>query len=259
MIILFLILIVLTLLSNNLELISLVTIIVFLIRGFQSYRKNHLISYVDIWNLGFIYIVISEVLLDKEYLLAYGLDGVRFVFISNILINIGFLIQTSRKNLLNNTKDISLYNININGFWFFIIFILIAVFYFFLRLDEIILAINYGRASALGDAKGGANLFGFLISALGYAIPIITTFFFRYYFRYKYKILYIIVIALVLAPQILWGTRFVLLFSLVTPFIILFENKKIRIKTILYLLIGFLSIIYINQFVRSNRDRVEKD
>ena len=254
MILLFILLIPLYLLVDDISTLSAVTIIIYFIRGVQYYKKNRIISFIDVWNLGFVFIVISEMIQLEDFLFSNGLNEIKFIFITNVLINIGFYVFKRLSNI-NHTKCLTnniylsrkqLLNIN-----FFLL--LLSALYFSIKITTAIQSFFSSRAEFLGDSMGSGSLKETLIGSIGVTVPVIAAYLFRYHQNYKYKFLFFFIILLNVAPQVLWGTRFVLLYSIVAPLILLIDLQKINFKKAVLLIASILLLVFISKFILETR------
>lgn len=246
---------------NDIEVMAVVYSILLIIDISLNYKRHHKISYLDIWNIGFVYMASSEMILLSEILAlqAYGLTVVRYIFVANVLFNIGFRIAPLLFNYRRRAKIYKKrYKTMGSGTKSVMLFLLfLAVLYFATNISYSFFVFESGRNTVLEDTvEGEINILAQIMRGISYFVAIAGAFYCRYYFNYKHLIYLFLIIFLCAAPQALFGTRYRLLFTLVAPVIVLFDRKKLSFKIITLGIVTLSVIIFISGFIRENRNSI---
>jgi|GEM_PF-1848171 len=247
------------LLVQDTESMAVVLSIILILNIISNYRTKNKISYIDVWNIGFLYTVCGEMILSSQYLNIHqdGLTVVRYILIANVLVNIGF--YTNIKPMAPN-KPIVMSGISSReaarfGKRILNALLLLSTIYFIEFIGPALNSFERGRAALLSSAEGGsADIFRNVIKGISSIAPIMGAYYLRYYLKYKYKLRFIVVLLLCVIPQILWGTRYVLLFSLIAPIIVFFDRKKLSSKIIMGGIVTLMLLVVSINYIKLNRD-----
>ena len=215
-----------------------------------DYLRVKSFTFFQIWIVGFIFIVWSEMRITSSgYLGAlYTIPYVRFS-LANFLLLLGYHTCQNKKIIFHNKVcDIS----KTNWLFTFIIIILYLI-YVSQSARSAIVNLQYGRQ--LSSAKGSSTLTGALISALGTILPAIIAYHVKYV-KGKNSVISFVYSLPIFIILLLQSTRFRFLFS-VMPFLIVVGvlnfGKADRKKNVI-LLICVILMVSVSSFVKSNRN-----
>ena len=203
--------------------------------------------------------VTSEMVLSSDFLSIqpYGLASVRYILLANILVNIGFKIEPyliKSSFILKSRKGFSV-SAYVGSRQVMDFLFLLALIYFFTDISQSFFVYQEGRNSILEDTVDGEiSVLSPIMNGISYFAPISAAFYCRYYLNNKYKIHLILIVVLCAIPQIFYGTRYRLLFTLVSPLIVFFDRKKISFKLISLGFVFLFSMIFLSSYLRNYRD-----
>nr|WP_279196209.1 O-antigen ligase [Chryseobacterium indoltheticum] len=222
-----------------------------------SIIKSRRISYIAICNLSFLYIVCSEIFLTNNFLSSTtnGLLTVKYIFYTIVFLNLGFSIpvSTSSKKRLNlNLTNRKIRNI-------FKIFVLISLLYFILYFPKALESFKVGRLSAMEETYGQTNLLLTIVGNIPNCLVLITVYLYLKFPNAEIKKYLVLIFLLCVTPQILWGTRYPLLFSIVAPFILFINVKKLPLKYYSYIIILVIVMGGGVNYLKNNRDNIIRE
>ena len=216
---------------------------------FNVIRKLN-IALIDVWNVSFLFIILSEALLPYTSISNKQIEAVKFLVIANNIINIGYLTITKKHhsfNYENNLSNLKVRKSSSN------ILILLVLFYFGMRIKSAFLSFTIGRSEASAVLETNFILTA-IISSLGLILPALIAYY--YLFIKKTKI----IIPFLIASPIyfilfLEGSRFPLLFSFL-GFILVSQAiifKNMNFKKYVILTMAFLSLFIVSVVMKQLR------
>ena len=201
---------------------------------------NKKLKLIYIWNVSFIFTILSEVFLAPNSSTYSNLFALKFLVIANNIVNIGHLSKgvTIFKEI---NKRIYLRRKN-----FGIIFLLATIiFYIGYNFQGMMLISQLGRSKVDSVYEGSASMFGTIFQSLALILPAVLGFYFIY--SRKKGILIPFLLALpIFILLFLGGSRFPLLFS-VLGFVFVTQNKilfKLKLKS--YFIAGISALLLIS-------------
>lgn len=216
-----------------------------------EFLQTRKITLYIIWIAGFIYIVLSEMIVNN-YGPKYD-STTRFLLASNNLVLIGYSIAN---NLSFKYETKATYN-GKNELFAFIIFIL-YIYYIYTAIPSA--AINYAEGRQLVSTMGSGTLSGFFNSSLSLSLPSIIAFY-LVTLKKKSKWLALLFSIPIFFFLYLGGTRFKLLFS-VAPFFLIsgfFNFSRLNIKNVVILSILTIGLITFTGVLKQSRNESFRD
>ena len=232
------------LICNNVLVIALATGVISIIYFIKQYFKFKSFDYIHIWLLAFLYVMVGETLIKYDVIqkTVNGVEAVKLIYISNCLIFIGYYFFNSVKIPIKEKLYIGISKKTI------IAVVILAILYFSFNINEAYHSFIFGRHTLL---KGNVEVT--ILSAIGKAFSFIYPAILAYYFRYVKKgkvsiFLLILLCSLVLVVQVLYGTRYNILFSLL-GFFMIYYYKNLPLKTIILglVVVGSVSLYIVKQ------------
>lgn len=207
------------------------------------YRKA--IRLDTIWIVGFVFIVLSEMLLlpNEPSLIRSS----KYIIIGCNLLLIGYNVNFNPKQLLVEKRE---YVIRSRGFFFFILIVLYAL-YLIQGIPYAIISLRYGRYAA--KMMTSSTLFSSFIGNLSYLLP---AFFAFYYKEKKHGLLLSLLWSIpVFVVLICIGSRFPFLFS-VCGFVIsrgVLSMYTFKMRDIKVVIIIILIVFGVSNFMKQMR------
>ncbi|MBR1784607.1 MAG: hypothetical protein IJ760_04110 [Bacteroidales bacterium] len=209
-------------------------------------RQVKAISLYSVWIAGFIYIILSEMILSPE-----GDDfnwTVRYLLSANNVVLIGYSIAAN-KQLYKYKKT----NFSTRSQFFPFLLALLTIFYLYNMFPKVSMSYFYGRQ--LVSTMGSGTLKGSLNSALGLILPALIA----YYVVHIKKSSKWVALAFVLPIflfLIILSTRFKLLFSVIPFFLVsgFLNFDKVNLKSMVLLLFAVVVLSLISQLTKINRN-----
>lgn len=217
--------------------------------------KTKSISLLFVWIMGFVFIILSEVLTVNSF--EGDSISITFLLVANDVLLISYLIAGSKKGFwilqkLPPPSKQQVYIINRKRYIFSIV--ILYGLYTYEGISAAVDNLLYGRQ--LVSTEGSGNVYGFMINA----IPIILPSIIAYYVVYvkKKNFLYALLFVLPLFILLLLGaTRYKLLFSVV-PFCLtagILQFKKLTIKSFSTIILFAGLLVFLSSWVKNTRNR----
>jgi hypothetical protein len=244
-------------LVNDIAILSRVYFFCALAYVFWSIAKSKSIRLIDVWNVSFIFVIVSEALMknagDQEFLIA-----TQFLMTANNLVNIGYL-SAFKKSRLDAGGLMSPPPRRRMRYQSLTLFVLLSciVGYALANYQAALLAASIGRSTAADILRTSseARILDALWSAIGMVIPSILTY---YVLVIKNgRLIYALALAApILLIQMISGTRFVLLFSMIGIIVVYMSANDRRwswrkLLTAICLMLGLLYSTVIMKEIRS--------
>lgn len=209
------------------------------------------VELIDIWNVAFVFVILSEVLLLKS-IDEYKLAAIKYLLIANNLTNIGYLTTWVQKK----KRPKNFFTVKIRDSKIITPIILGSIIlYVSLKLQDALISFTLGRSAV--DYDG--NLLSPIVNSLGIILPSIIAYYYTYIRNKKlwFPILYSLPVFVIL---FMGGTRFPLLFSLLGFFIVIqtkyFKKPSLKQYSIgVVLLLGLSLMSTLMKDFRSNDTR----
>ncbi|MBS1549839.1 MAG: oligosaccharide repeat unit polymerase [Bacteroidetes bacterium] len=172
--------------------------------------KNKKISLLNLWNIAFMYIILSEAVIKSDETNLFFISAVKYLLIANNLINIGYISAPSKKmkSLKNIVVKQKINNSKITS----LILVLLVLVYFAMSIENALLSFAIGRSAAYEKSEGIGLIIDGLLKGLELVLPAIMVFYF-YNLRRKSIMLPLILSLPIFLILFLNGTRYPLLFS----------------------------------------------
>lgn len=245
--------IVFVMLYDNVEYLGVFVAITFGCFTLFDFLKGKEFKYIHLWNTAFIYIVCSEIILRSEELQnisEFGLEAVKLSLYANYFVNLGHAVSAYTKE--NRGRMAIVVPSRNNKERVFYLLISLALLYFVVSFPAALQAFRVGRLTLQEEQT--TSFVNIVVGGLGLALPSILTYYHRFILKNRFLVLYIISLFLLIFPQFLWGTRFALLFSIVSSAIIwLYKRQLKRSVTIFIFGLGFLFLVVLN-YIKLNRN-----
>lgn len=246
------------LLTNVLD-IGIYSFIFFVILISLDILKNKTLTYIQIWNFAYCYMVCSEMILRSQSLQnsTYGIQAVKFIIISNIIINLGYYLKVQKIRSINTYDgETVLKKFSAKNFLLFYLFI--SLIFFIAVMPQAILAFKYGRIGSgeLNSEFSGTFIYQ-IIFAIGLILPTFIIYYYRFILNYKYTLPIIFIFLICNIPYFLIGTRFNILFSFIAPVLLLLVNKKLKKIWVFACVVSFLLFNSLISYIRENRESVK--
>lgn len=215
-----------------------------------NYLRVRRFNLYQIWILGFIFIILSEMLIllsDMEG----QLNDYRYTFFYLLMANnsvlLGYFCFCSKK--IQERKNIRVLTKS-NTFIFLIIVCLL--FYLYSSLTVVIKNLMSGRQ--VGDVLGASSLLGIMSTAMGLILPSLIAYYFRYVKRGSLWVSFLLVLP-IFVVQLVLATRFHLLFSVI-PYLIItgfIDLAKHSFKKNVIMLLVLLTLGGVSSFLKNYR------
>lgn len=216
-----------------------------------SYVHSHRFQLYQVWIAGFIFIILSEMLILSNgrtdvQILDY-VPSFSFLLLANDVLIVGYWMHKARVKSIKEQ-----YRLCRKGL--FLPLIIVGVLMYVVgRLSSALGNLTSGRG--VGDAMGSTTLSGVLITALGLILPAIIAYYFRYV-RQKGMLWSFILVLPIWGCQFALATRFHLLFSII-PYLILIGLIDLKAtswrKNVLVLFV-LVSLAFISSLLKEFRD-----
>lgn len=200
---------IITISSSDLIFISETNFVFLSVIIFLDYFNRKSLSYLQVWLLAFIFIILSEsLIIDNQGLI---LRAAKYLFISNIIVVIGYHLPFKINMLGFKLKNYS----KKKSKWTPYVLILIIFIYVLYSIPSAILTYNLGRNTAANLIMEDRNIiYSNLFQSLGLILPSIIMFYFKEVKNYKTIYIPLIICLPIFTILFISGTRFNLLFSL---------------------------------------------
>lgn len=216
------------------------------------------IKLIDVWNVGFVFIILSEVFVSGNIDNSY-LASIKFLLIANNIFNIGYKTVNKRKfkpSVILRARSLSVRDSRVIT----LLLIVFLAFYFMLRIQEALYTFAVGRNVVISEGAGSGFFLGAILNAIGFVLPSI----FAYYYIYILKRPVWIPILLSLPIFIILfmaGSRFPLLFSLLGLVIVLQSRNfgKMAPKQYITIIGSVLLLAYTGTLMKHLRSASTRD
>ena len=226
-----------------------VCLFVYLAIIYVNFRREKTFNIYQVWIVGFIFIVWSEMCIicdGHNNTSSYVVPFCRFI-LANACVLLGY-------NIKQKSPTPTIYTISKDKGWFPLLIAVLSAYFIYQKMPSIMNVYNEGRGTILSNANGSGTLMGALGGALGLLMPAMIAYYIR---RVKKKP---VALALVLSLpitilQLFGGTRFRFLFSVLPIMIILglFNIKRGEKNKIALLVMAMIAMILLTNFVKENR------
>ncbi len=207
-----------------------------------DYAKTHRITLFQIWNVGYIYILWSEMMLRSVGdLSSQYINSSAFLLIANNILMIGYLTYSPRKVLRQHKKWVLA-----GSETYLVLIVTILLLFVWGNYGRLVTTISSGRQ--MGSSLGSSiHLWSTFMNAASLMVSAMAAYYFRWYSKASrwWSLLFILPVFLI---QMLLGTRFRLVYMLL-PWLILMgivnvrwqQNKKLILLFFVALLLTFIS------------------
>lgn len=230
---------------NQLGQVYFYTIVPFILYSIISNKK---IQLIDVWNLSFVFIILSEVFI-RTSATDYMVSAIQYLIVANNLINIGYL--TKSNNYFSKKRNI--YTVYRDSRVVITVLFCLVLFYFFMEIKTAIMAFTLGRMSTYGDG-GNMLIISSLTNSLGLVLPSIMAYYFIYIKRKSILIPFLLSLPIFII-LFMGGTRFPLLFSFL-GFILVVQGKimkKLTLKNSIVLATSILLLVSVSSRMKDFR------
>lgn len=175
------------------------------------------VKLLDVWNVGFLFIILSEIFLSTTIDNSY-LTAIKFLLIANNMINAGYHSLSLKKPLRLKVKNkkIVIRNKKITVFWL----LAFLLFYFLLNIQDALYTFAVGRNVVISEGSGSGFFLDSILNAIGFVLPSILGYYFT--FVLKKSAWFPLLLSLpIFTVLFLGGTRFPLMFSMLGLLIVL--------------------------------------
>lgn len=197
-----------TLMSDNLQMISEVSLFGLSVFIALDYFKSKSLTFFQTWIISFIFIILSEAILINPG--ENILNAVKYLLIANNLVIIGYIVPArfKKRNYIKN------FYIGKTFKWIPYILIFLVVVYALSALPSAIVTFSMGRDYAAEVLNKEYNVISnSFLSSLGFVLPSIIVFYYKEIKLKKSIIIPLILSFPIFAILFIGGTRFPLLFS----------------------------------------------
>lgn len=208
------------------------------------------ISLYVVWVVGFIYIILSEMLLipaDSDYNWA-----VRYLLASNNTVLLGYSIARNKKMFNYKKTDIST-----KSYFFPFLLLFLIIYYLSISFSISVKSYYYGRQ--LVSTMGSVTLLGIFNKALSLILPSLIAYY-VVHMQKRSKWFALVVSAPIFLLLILQSTRFILLFSMLPFFLIsgFLDFQEFSIKSTVILVLVIVTLASLSQYLRTNRNELSQ-
>lgn len=199
-----------------------------------SVISNRNFQLIDVWNGGFVFIILSEIIINRNPDM-YMLSASKYLMIANNIVNIGYLYRNK------GLKQISKERIkkNRNNSFIVVVLLLFVSFFFITKFSGAVASFLFGRDTSRGP--GGGSLIGYITNSIGFVLPAILVYYFSQIRKKKIWIPLILSLPIFII-LFMGGTRFPLLFSLLGFAIVAQEKYSTRLTIKNYIIISVIGI-----------------
>lgn len=216
------------------------------------------IKLIDVWNVGFVFIILSEVFVSGNIDNSY-LASIKFLLIANNIFNIGYETVNTLKfkpNVILKAPSLRIRDSRLIT----LLLIVFLAFYFLLKIQGALYTFAVGRNVVISEGSGSGFFLNAILSAIGFVLPSI----FAYYYIYILKkpawmpVLLSLPIFIVL---FMGGSRFPLLFSLLGLVIVLQSRNfgKMTSKQYIIIIASVLLLAYAGVLMKHLRSGSTRD
>lgn len=204
------------------------------------------ISLYSVWIAGFIYIILSEMILSPGGNI-YDWT-VRYLLSANNVVLLGYSIAAN-KQLYNYKKT----NFSTNSKFFPLLLIILMVFYMYNMLPKVSMSYLYGRQ--LVSTMGSGSLLGLINGALGLVLPTLIAYY-VVHIKKGNKWLALLLVLPIFLFLIILSTRFKLLFSVIPFFLVsgFLNFEKVNFKSSILLFVAAIILSMFSQLTKVNRN-----
>lgn len=213
-----------------------------------DFYQNRKLNLFQVWNCGFIFIILSEMLVlssEADNIKSY-VPSFAYLLLANSLLLLGYLLYKPKVRNRKSNKILVHKNL------FFPFLIVCYITYFGSAFLTILNTILLGRQQA--STLGSSSFFGVFSTALGLLMPAIIAYYYRY-IKQKKQWIGIIMVLPIFGAQLILSTRFHLLFSII-PFLIitgLIDLEKFSLKKNVILVTFLLFFVSLTSFIKEYR------
>ncbi|MGI6521067.1 MAG: oligosaccharide repeat unit polymerase [Fermentimonas sp.] len=243
------------LLSSNINLIISISFWICIFFIPFSILINKKIRLIDVWNLAFVFIIISEMVLLSSVTSDLGKVS-KYLLLANSIVNIGHTFYAPKYAYRPNFNNISNLSSTDNypliskkkNIFIYILIISLAIYFVIKLLPLALTSATLGRHQALlihGDIPPLTNSIGMFLPCViaWYSINI----------RKNKTLTGLLLAAPIFIIQLLIGTRYHLLFSLSGFLFMILKNKKIKVSNIILIILLVIFFIFISDYMLINR------
>jgi hypothetical protein len=214
-----------------------------------DYLDKKSLSLFQVWQVGFIFIILSEAILIQPGINI--LNAVKFLLVANYLIILGYLMPVKYKKQQGNYQLLN--RVKASG-WTRFILIVLVVGYVVYALPGAILSYSLGRNAAAEILWEDRIFSEQFLRCLGFVLPSIIVFYYKE-IRKKNQFLSLIAKYADICNTFYWWIKVPVTF-LFCGFL-LFSGKQFRSITLNPKLIGFLLVLVASSFMMDNSDQVD--
>jgi len=213
------------------------------------------IQLIDTWNVAFLFIVVSEILLLKSAG-NHTVSAVKYLLIANNIINIGYLSNLNNKISFRPIANLKVRNTKMVT----PLLLSFVIFYFFMKIEDSIYMFSVGRNVVIREGEGRGFFLDSIFNSIGFIIPAVLAYYFVYVRRKKIWIPMLLSMP-VFIVLFLQGTRFPLLFSLLGFFIVVQSKylNKLAFKHYLVISLVMFGLAYGATIMKHFRSSSTKD
>lgn len=200
----------------------------------MDFLKKKTFTLFQIWQIGFIYIILSEMLL-LDYSRGYLLSAVQYLILANNFVILGYLCPFKTPNFTLKEKDFGK-----RKNWVLFLIILLDVFYVAYQLPRNLVVFVKGRSGEIAETSVIMTIIGPLIEAIGYILPAVIAFYFSG-FKGKKSFLFPLLLSLpIFFTLFVSGTRFPLLFAFSGFALVVYSKTKGTASRLRLIIMGIL-------------------
>lgn len=217
--------------------------------------KSKKVQLILIWNIAFIFIILSEVLL-LETVGHYTVESVKYLLLANNVVNLGYIVNLKSSSNFQFSSNLKTKNPKIVT----PLLIGVVLFYFANKIQEALYTFSVGRNVVISEGEGSGFFLGSIFNSIGFVLPAIIAYYFIF-IKKNNLILAILLSIPIFIIQFLAGSRFPLLFSLLGFFVVLQTRyfKKMRLKQYLIAMLVVASIGYLSTLMKHYRSSTTRD
>ena len=204
------------------------------------------ISLYSVWIAGFIYIILSEMILTthgNQYSIS-----IRYLLSANNVVLLSYSLAKHKK-MFKYRKT----NFSIKSIFFPFLLLCLTVFYLYNTFPKVAMSYAYGRQ--LVSTMGSGTLLGTLTSALSLMLPSLIAYY-VVHMKKKSKWLALLCATPIFLFLIVLSTRFKVLFSVIPFFLIsgFLNINKVNIKSSIFLFLVIIALSVFSDFTKVNRN-----
>jgi oligosaccharide repeat unit polymerase len=211
-----------------------------------SVISNRNFQLIDVWNGGFVFIILSEIIINRNPDM-YMLSASKYLMIANNIVNIGFLSKNN--HLIQRSNGVIMKRRN--NRYIMIILLSFVLFYIIVKFPGAVTSFSYGRNNSFNE---GGSLIGYITNSIGYVLPAILAYYFSHIKQKKIWIPLILSLPIFII-LFMGGSRFPLLFSLLGFAIVAQEKYSTRLTIKNYIIISVIGIglLYSSKLMKTFR------